>query len=236
MTSAAKSMKREKRSRARSAAPRPRPSFPAGLKPPRWSGSNRYSLFVGYMKVLLPAMAAALILLIVVWPQFQADDSPFRVSVSDLSPGQADSLSMLNARFDGVDEKNQPFSVTADEATQVTDQEDVVELAFPKADITLDDGAWLATEARRGEYLRDQRLLDLRGNVTLFHDKGFELHTESAQIDLRAGTAQGFDTVEGQGPFGTLKAQGFRVQDSGEVIHFIGKSKMTLYPEAEDTL
>ena len=208
---------------------------PAGLKPPRLSMRNRYSLFVASMKVLLPAMAAALILLIIVWPQFQVEEDRFRVSVSDLTPEQASNLSMLNARFDGVDEKNQPFTLTADEATQEPGKDDLVELAFPKADITLSDGTWLAMDARSGEYRRDERLLDLMGQVTLFHDKGFELHTESAQVDLADSSAQGFDHVEGQGPFGTLRSEGFRVLDSGAVVHFLGKSHMTFVPQAEET-
>ena len=49
--------------------------------PPRLSGRNRYSIVVGFLKVLLPALAVALILLVVVWPELSRDGRDFRVRV-----------------------------------------------------------------------------------------------------------------------------------------------------------
>ena len=215
-------------------APPAKPAY--ARKPPRLSGRNGYSIFVGCMKVVLPATAAALILLIVVWPQIDGDDSRFRIRVSDLTADLADNLSMLNARFDGLDDKNQPFSVTADEATQTPDRSNIIDLAFPKADITLKDGTWLALEAQKGTFDKTDKILELSGNVILFHDKGYELKTDSVQVDLEASIAEGFNIVTGQGPFGSVESEGFRVLDQGDRVYFIGKSKVVLYPGAEDTL
>ena len=197
----------------------------ADAPPPRLSGRNRYSIFVGCMKVVLPATAAALILLIVVWPQLDSGDSRFRIRVSDLSAGLADNLSMLNARFDGLDDKNQPFSVTADEASQTPGLNNIIDLAFPKADITLEDGAWLAVEAQEGTYDRDSKVLKLSGNVSLFHDKGYELTTDNVRVDLEASIAEGFEIVTGQGPFGSIESQGFRVLERGEQGVFHGQEQ-----------
>jgi lipopolysaccharide export system protein LptC len=199
--------------------------------PPRLSGRNSYSIFVGFMKVLLPALAVALILLVVIWPQLGRDDSRFRIRVSDISLEQADSLSMLNARFEGVDDHDQPFVLTADEATQTADDDNLVHLELPKGDMTLKDGTWLAMTAREGRYKRDTQVLELSGEVTLFHDQGFELRTEAARIDLDAGTAWGSEPVEGQGPFGNLVSEGFRVLDRGERIVFIGRSRAVFHPD-----
>jgi lipopolysaccharide export system protein LptC len=203
-------------------------------QPPRLSIRNRYSLFVGFMKVLLPAMAAALVLLIVAWPQFALKEDGFRLSVSKLAPDQAESLTMLNARFDGRDESDQPYTLTADIATQSESDKDLVTLELPKADITLEDGAWLALTARSGEYRRESKLLDLVGSVSLFHDKGFELRSESARIHLDQGIAEGAQPVEGQGSAGTVRAEGFRVLDRGERILFLGKSRLVILPEAQE--
>jgi lipopolysaccharide export system protein LptC len=195
--------------------------------PPRLSGRNSYSIFVGFMKVLLPALAVALILLVVVWPQLSQDDSRFRIRVSDISLEQADSL---NARFEGVDDRNQPFTLTADEASQTAGDDNLVHLELPKGDITLEDGTWLAMTAREGRYRRDTQVLELSGEVTLFHDQGFELRTETARVDLDAGIAQGSEPVEGQGPFGNIVSEGFRVLERGERILFTGKSRAILHP------
>jgi lipopolysaccharide export system protein LptC len=208
----------------------------AGRQPPRLSLSNRYSVFVGFMKVLLPATAAALVLLIVAWPQFTIKEEGFRLSVSKLAPSQAESLTMLNARFEGRDEKNQPYSVTADIATQSENDRDLVTLELPKADITLEDGTWLALTARAGEYRKEAQVLDLAGAVNLFHDKGFELRTESARVRLAEGMAEGAQPVEGQGSIGTIQAEGFRVLNRGARIFFLGRSRLVIQREAQEAV
>ena len=76
-------------------------------------------------------------------------------------------------------------------------------------------------------------MLDLNGEVTLFHDRGFELRTQAAQVDLEAGVARGSEDVEGQGPFGNLEAEGFQVLDRGARVLFMGKSRAVLYPNNE---
>jgi lipopolysaccharide export system protein LptC len=207
-----------------------------GKQPPRLSGRNRYSRFVSTMKLLLPALAAALILLVFAWPQISFKDSRFRLGMSRLTLDQAENLTMLNARYDGVDEQRQPYSITADMATQSKLDENLIDLELPKADMTMSDGAWLALTARTGEYRRNDELLDLAGTVSLFHDQGFELRSESARIDLGAGTAEGLEPVEGQGTFGTVDAEGFRVLDRGQIIIFTGKSRLVLYPGAQEAL
>ncbi len=202
-------------------------------QPPRLSVGNHYSIFVGFMKVLLPAVAVALILLMFAWPKFVLDDNRFRLNISELGPEQAESLTMINARFEGVDAKNRPYMLTADMATQSDRDKDRIDLELPKADITLQDGAWLALTARQGLYRRERQVLDLIGSVSLFHDQGFELLTESAQVDLEHGTASGNQPVQGQGETGLIEAEGFRVYDRGARILFTGKSRMVIYPSTE---
>ena len=205
-------------------------------QPPRLSVGNRYSIFVGFMKVLLPAVTVALILLVVAWPKFVLDDNRFRLSISKLGPEQAESLTMINARFDGVDDENRPYSLTADMATQSDREKDLIDLELPKADIALQDGTWLALAARQGQYRRERQVLDLTGSVSLFHDQGFELRTESARVDLEKGTAAGNQPVQGQGASGLIDAEGFRVYDRGARIVFTGKSHMVIFPGAEEAL
>lgn len=202
-------------------------------EPPRFSGNNRYSFFVVLLKVLLPATAAALLLLLIAWPQITPGDSAFRIGVERLSLDQAESLSMLNPRYDGLDENNRPFSVTADLATQATGDADIVDLELPKADMTLDDGTWLAVMAKSGRYYREAETVDLTGDVVLFHDDGFEVRTEFAHVDLRGGRAEGDEAVEGQGPTGTLNSEGFRIENKGERIFFTGKSRMIMYRDPQ---
>ena len=202
-------------------------------QPPRLSGRSSYSVFVGTMKVLLPALATALVLLIIVWPQISPTDERFRIGVSSISLEEADRLSMLNPRFDGIDERDRPYSVTADLAVQDTGNDDLIDLELPKADLTMEDGTWLAVMAKAGRYHRKAETVDLLGDVVMFHDEGFEVKTDIAHVDLKAGTAEGDQPVEAQGPSGTLTSEGFRVEDRGERIFFTGQSHMIMYAADE---
>lgn len=201
---------------------------PPGPKSGQKRGS--YSRFVTLMKICLPASALALAGLVVLWPQMQVSDKGFGPGVANGNPQDADNLRMVNARFAGINKSTLPYTVTAPLAVQDSPGADEIELTNPKTDITLEDGSWLAITADRGTYFQSRQTLDLFGMVNLFHDSGYEFQSTRAHIDLIAGTAEGDEPVTGQGPFGELTAEGFRISDKGKTIHFTGTAKLVIYP------
>lgn len=191
--------------------------------------SRAYSRFVQLMKLLLPLIAVLLIVAIIIWPHLRTDSKRFSIGFSNIELSEAKDPSMINARYIGTDSKNQPFSVTADIAKQTDDVTQSILLELPKADLTLSDGSWLVLTAQTGVYDRPGQYLELDGAVNLFHDSGYEMHTESAGIDLGHGSAEGHTPVQGHGPFGKISAEGFRLLDKGKTIIFTGKSSAKLY-------
>lgn len=192
-----------------------------------------YSRFVGAMKVLLPLIAAVLIGLVVLWPHLRTEDIRFRIGFAALNLGEANDPAMINPRYVGTDKDEQPYTITADMARRLSEGQGRVELEMPKADITLEDGTWLVLTAQTGLYDPNQETLDLEGKVNVYHDEGYEFLTSAAKIELTANVAYGTQPVHGQGPFGQLNAEGFRIIDKGSTIYFTGKSKLVLYPNAE---
>ena len=188
---------------------------------------HRYSRFVAWMKLTLPAAAMALVLLIVVWPRIQsAVERIAKLPRIDLS--QAHDLRMVNLHYAGRDKHDRPFTVTAEAARQRPEVDDLVELEGPKADMTTESDSWLALTSYSGLYRPQSQLLDLFGNVDVFQDKGNEFVTDSAHIDMAKGTAEGDDPIEGHGPFGNIKADGFRIENQGDVIIFTGRTQLEL--------
>ena len=190
-----------------------------------------YSRVVFFLKVLLPAVAVALVSLVVVWPDFLSDESRFRLNAVKVDVRDAETLNMLNPRFVGTDERNRPFIVTADSASQARADSATVTLAAPKADLTMDDGTWVALTAVDGVYDRTGQAIDLGGGVNIFHDSGYEFRSDTARIDMKNGTASGQEPVEGQGPLGAIQSQGFTILDRGARIVFTGKARMVTYPQ-----
>jgi lipopolysaccharide export system protein LptC len=188
-----------------------------------------YSRFVTVMKFLLPMLAAGLVVLLAVWSQIRIEDGRFRIGSASVAPTEIDRLSMVNPRFQGIDDQNRPFTVTAKEASQVKGNDDLIDLVQPQADITLESGSWMAVSADSGRYQRSTRQLQLDGKVSLFQDRGYELHVESIAVDFAAGGAVSNTAVTGQGPAGELSGEGLRVADRGAVIELTGKSRILLY-------
>jgi lipopolysaccharide export system protein LptC len=197
---------------------------------PMRRGGGSYSRFVQAMKLFLPALAIGLVMLVAAWPSIQETFEKLRPKLPRLDLSEARDLRMVNARFSGIDKQHRPYVLTADVARQSPQQNDLMSLEGPKADITLTNGAWVVLSGDTGVYLNQGQLLDLFGNVKLIHDRGYELNTDTAHLDLAAGTGEGHDPVAGQGVFGTIESDGFRLLDHGQTIVFTGKATLHLTP------
>ncbi len=190
---------------------------------------QRHSLGVRSLKLMLPALAVAVVTLVLAWPQLMPDEKKFRLTTSRVTVTEAEQLRMVQPRFVGTDEQMRPYMVTADEARQARGTSSDVQLDAPKGDFTDSDGAWMQLAARAGVYRRGEETLRLTGDVILFHDSGAEFHTESALIDLKANRAEGDRPVRVQSPNGDIAAEGgFRLLDKGGRVEFLGKSKVVI--------
>ncbi len=193
--------------------------------PPAPRRIARRRLLITLTKWLLPLTAMALLASIALWPEIQDAATQSRLRLNHVS-GEVDGGKLLDARYNGVDEKGRPYTLTAATAWQIT--ADQVGLTMPKADITLQNGTWLMLTSKTGTYMQHLNQLDLVKEVTLYRDDGTTLNTDSASIDLKAGVAAGSAPVHAEGPFGVLDAQGFTVMDKGAAIDFSGPAHLVL--------
>src|SRR6185437_881600 len=145
--------------------------------------AKRYTRFVGIMKKALLAVAGALLLAVVVYAlQPRGTD---RYSVTFKRMGQlANDLTMVKPRLMGSDSDGAPFVVTAEKAVQDPHNVHHAHLSNVEADLTGKDGAWYNMDAPRGFLDSDAQKLWLNGKLALFSDSGYELHTDSAFVDL----------------------------------------------------
>jgi lipopolysaccharide export system protein LptC len=187
-----------------------------------------HSRLVTFLKLTLPLIAGALVLLVAVWPHLNQRDDRFKIGVSNVTLEEAATVRMIKPRFTGLDAANRPFVLTADDAMQMPGDTNVVQLQLPKGDITMTDGTWVALTGESGNYYKDLKVLDMFGHVNMFHDAGYEFRTQTARFDMNENRAEGNEPIEGQGPFGTINAQGFRIIDKGAIVHFLGKSRLII--------
>jgi lipopolysaccharide export system protein LptC len=137
---------------------------------------------------------------------------------------------MIHPRYMASDEKGQPYEVTAEIATQVTEKEPT-SLKNPEGSLTLEEGQILTVKAKNGLYDAQGKFLNLDGDVILTTTDGYRVKTEKANVTLSSKTIQGGDPVEGSGPKGTLKgADGFEIrhQEGGDIITLKGRSQVVI--------
>jgi len=195
---------------------------------PNVASDNPHSRRVALLKRVLPAIGLALLLLIAVWPRLAPLWERMRLSFPAIDLREARQLRMVNPHYAGVDRLGRPFVVTAAVGRQVPDRQDLMSLEAPRADMKMHADADVVVTAATGIYQSQAQLLDLFGDVTLVHQDGTRFLTDTARVDVANNAAEGTDPVEGHGPSGDVKAQGFQILGNGETIIFTGKSDLLL--------
>lgn len=187
---------------------------------------NPYSRRVALLKRTLPTIGIVLLLLIAIWPRLTPLWERIRFPAIDIR--DARELRMLSPRYAGTDRLGRPYVVTAAVGHQVPDRQDLMSLERARADLKSHSGADIVVTADTGVYQSQTQLLDLFGNVTVTHENGTRFVTNTARLDNAHNAAQGDDPVEGHGPSGDIKSQGFRIYDKGDTVIFTGKSDAIL--------
>jgi len=189
--------------------------------------NRRYTRFVKSMRVILPLCAAGLIVLVMAWPEMGDKIEP--VVSKDMLPDKTIAKNeLIKPRFESTDDKNQPFTITADKAIQSQSNPNLVNLEKPMGDLTTTDGNWLAIEANEGTYEQNTEKLFLQGNVVLFHDAGYQLKTEEMRIDMKKHEAFSDQPVSLQGPEGELRAAGLKAFSDKGLLIFNGPAELKL--------
>ena len=196
------------------------------------SVSERYSRFVGLMKLMLPLGAAALVIIVVVWPYLGGREDGIPLSFASIGLGLDEKVFMTNARYMGSDDNDQPYTLTAELFAEEEGVDNTIRLTKPQADIMMNNGSWLALTADSGVLNRDSEQLVLVGAVNFFSDSGYEFRTRRAEINLGSIRVHGEEPIEGQGPFGTLYADSFRLENQGKSLFFEGHVRVTYYPNS----
>ena len=194
-----------------------------------------YSRFVAVMKVALPLGAAVVIALLFSWSQLYQMPERFEIGATKLSASEAVSgHRMINARYSGTDRNWNPYTLAAESVVQQKSDPDRVMLNSPEADFTTGAGAWIAVSASSGKFAREARQVDLEGDVSFYHDSGYQFQTDRATIDFGEAIAWSTAPVTGIGAWANVDAAGFRISRDEDRLEFAGPAHLVLFPDAEE--
>jgi lipopolysaccharide export system protein LptC len=196
---------------------------------PRVDATMGYSRFVRIMKVTLPIVAFSLIVLVLLYSATGREGG--NVAITSVPWGSVDKdRQLVKPKLTGTDGRGQPFTVTANGATQAQGKTRKLSIDDVTADITLQDRSWVSVGAVHGLLDVEGKTLDLNQTINIYSDRGYECHTNSARYDFGKGLLKGEEPINCQGPMGLITGQKFEgLRDPG-IMRFTGGVTTTYFP------
>lgn len=191
------------------------------------------SRLIRRLRIALPILAVVLIAAFILNTRSNNADQAFLDDFEDLS-ATTEELRMASPRFSGVDERGQPFEITADTAKQRPGERNLVELEMPRA-VQGGESSKSVVTADKGLYRSDANILELESGVMLEHAIGadtYVLRAPNATVSIEDQIVVSNAGVSGEGPEGSaLKADRMKAYRADGRVVFEGNVSMRLYPK-----
>jgi lipopolysaccharide export system protein LptC len=185
-----------------------------------------YSIRVRQLRIVLPLVAIFAVAIVILWPKIRAEfHHPTQTSAEERQ------AKMVKGRFVGSDSHGRPYTITYDSAQQPP-LGGPIDMVNPIAELTLENGHWIAVKAEKARYDQQAGLIDLSGDVELFHDAGYRFTTQVAHVEFNKNLVWGERAVDGRGPKGEVQGRGFRVINNGESVVVTGPARLLMRPDA----
>ncbi len=198
-----------------------------------YRAAMRHSRRVRLLRLAIPVGAATAVGAIL----FLAFVNPFRALPAGVSIGNVNlngtRITMELPRLTGFKRDNRPYEVTAQWAAQDIKTPSIIELRELKARIVMQDKSVATVQSQQGLYDSSSERLDLRDDVRVRTEAGYDVRMKSARVDFRAGNVVSDDPVTVNFNGGTIDAARVDMYDSGAHIVFEGRVRTVMKPDAE---
>lgn len=142
-------------------------------------------------------------------------------------------VTMELPRLNGYRRDSKPYEVTARSAVQDLKKPNTIELSELDARIGMADHGVGHVIARTGFYDTQKETMELKNDVRMKTESGYEVQLASATIDFKAGTMVSNEPVTALVRTSTIRSQSMRVSDGGRVLVFEGRVRTMILPEEE---
>jgi lipopolysaccharide export system protein LptC len=204
-----------------------------------YAAALRHSRVVFGLRKAIPVLCVAAVLGLIVAPYL----NPFRaiagVSMGPLSLSGS-KVTMDNPKLTGFRKDNKPYEMTAKTAVQDVRRPNVIELNDMNARLQMEQDQWVRLTATAGVFDSQKEQMQLRGQVGLKTDSGYDVKLTSADIDFKAATVNSREPVTVTSGGTRIDSKALEVTDNGKVISFLGgvtaiveNSGVNIAPDAE---
>jgi len=172
----------------------------------RWAEpGSTHDWLVRWLKILLPASAGVLLVILALAPLDRNGDVSFILDKKKVQSAP-ERMRVEVARYTGTDNKGQPFVVTANKAVQPSSETPIVDVNGMFARLTQEQGPLLIA-ADQGRYNLDTQTVTVVGPVKVTGTDGFTLNTSDVTVDLKGRQLASDGPAEGAMRLGQFRAE-----------------------------
>lgn len=191
---------------------------------------SRHDHVIGVLKWLLPLLALAVLVSIVVWPLAKAQEFSFLLA-KDKIGSATERLRVDRAEYRGETARGEAFSIRAAGAVQQSSAVQIVELTGLTADLAMAEGPAKVT-APSGRYFLDSDKLQINGPVDLTSQGGYSLDSATVDIDLNSRAVTTEAPVSGRLPMGSFRADRLSADIQGRNVVLEGRVHLRIHGAA----
>jgi lipopolysaccharide export system protein LptC len=183
---------------------------------------------VRFLAVWLPGAVGVVLAAMIIGPLFARREISFLLDRNKVALTQ-ERLRVANAMYRGIDGEGRPFTVTADNAVQVSIKEPVVKMDKLAARLRMSDGP-AELIAQNGAYNYQAETIAVAGPVVFTAD-GYRITTQNVSIDLKQRRIGGTGGVSGTVPAGTFRADRVSADLEQRIVTLDGNVRLVMQPQ-----
>ncbi len=183
------------------------------------------------VKLLLPAVAAALAGLLIILPGLREREGDFKLEINKPKAGELEKLHMENTVFYITDKQNRVNNFIAETIDETEPGSKLIKLIRPEGLLPSSDNQWLSIKSPVGFYDQNKNLLRLDDNVKMIYSDGMTANTKTVYYDGNQAKAYGNTPVTSEGYLGNLQSEGFEYYKDRNVIIFTGNTKIIIHQD-----
>ncbi|PSC04060.1 LPS export ABC transporter periplasmic protein LptC [Alsobacter soli] len=206
----------------------------ASAKGQRYDAAVRHSGRVRLLRRAIPVGA----LLVVLGVGFFAFFNPFRALPGNISVGplsvSGTKITMEAPKLSGFKKDKRPYEVTARWAASDVKNPNIIELKDIKARIALQERGFANVEALNGVYNSQAEAIQLKDDVRVKTDSGYDVTMRVADVNFKAGSVHSPEPVQLKFSGGTIDADSLEMLDNGQVVIFKGRVHTLMTSDQSD--
>jgi lipopolysaccharide export system protein LptC len=197
--------------------------------------AKRHSARVRLLKriMIIGSFAAiAVVLVIGVFDPFHHMGSVLSVDALAINGSK---VTMEKPHLAGFRQDGRPYRMDAEAMVQDLQKPTAFSLIKVDGTIGMADKSSAKITADTGSYDNTANAMDLKGNVRIHNDAGYEALMSSAHIDFKSNAFRSDQPVKVFMNTTTVTADALKVADNGKTVVFIGHVKSIMIPQKEAT-